>query len=258
MDVSIHIDALETHGELLASAAERTDFESVLPTCPEWTLRDLLEHVGTVHRWADSYVRSGRSEMMTDDEEEAFFRDIRPDGSVDLVDWFRSGHRALCHALSDAPPDLGCWFFLPSPSPLAFWARRQAHETTIHRYDAESVSRQFTPVDPALASDGVDELLRGFASRGRKLLRDPAQTMCLRATDTGDSWHVTLGPDLVTVVDPSEDRLLNGKEPDCTVSATASDLYLGLWNRIPTSSLESTGEPDVLTGFSDSLKIRWT
>ncbi|MFZ0666689.1 MAG: maleylpyruvate isomerase family mycothiol-dependent enzyme [Acidimicrobiales bacterium] len=252
MDISTHIDALEQQGQLLGDAAQRNSLDAALPPCPDWQLRDLLNHIVDVNRWAASYVSSGRSEPMSEAEENEFFSADRP-ADANLVDWFREGHRSLIGALRAAPDDLACWKFLPAPSPLAFWARRQAHETTVHRYDAESATGDFSPIDPLLAADGVDELFRGFAARGNKLLRDPERCMSVTATDTGDRWHVTLGPETVSISGAEVPTVA-----ECRVSGRAEDLYFGLWNRVPTTRLHVDGDPDVLAGFCDSLRVRWS
>jgi uncharacterized protein (TIGR03083 family) len=253
MEVEEHIDALDEQGELLARAAEDTDLQVVLPTCPEWQLRDLLDHIGRVHRWAAAYVATGRTTMLSDDEEKPIFGD--PPGDGELVEWFRSGHRQLCNALRAAPADLECWTFMQAPSPLAFWARRQAHETAIHRVDAESASGAITPAGPLLAADGIDELLAGFAARGGNLLRDPSQTMAVQTNDPEDSWLVTLGAEHVTA---ERGFAVAGGGADCTVSGGASDVYLTLWNRLPTNTLRTEGDATVLTDFCEKLHIRWS
>jgi uncharacterized protein (TIGR03083 family) len=254
MNVEEYVDALDEQGELLARAAEGTDLHVVVPTCPEWQLRDLVGHIGRVHRWATSYVATGRTTMLSDDEEKPIFGD--PPGDGELVEWFRAGHRQLCDALRAAPADLECWTFMTAPSPLAFWARRQAHETTIHRVDAESASGAITPAGPQLAADGIDELLAGFAARGGKLLRDPPRTMAVKTSDPEDGWLVTLGTEQVTVERGS--AAAGGREADCTVSGRASDVYFTLWNRLPASTLGTQGDATVLTDFCEKLHIRWS
>jgi len=250
MEISEHVDALEEQGGLLARTAERLDLDLFVPTCPEWKLRDLLNHLGDVHRWATSYVSTGRTTMMTDDEDDVFFDIVRP-GDAELLDWFRKGLGALTGSLRAAPADLGCWSFLPAPSPLAFWARRQAHETTMHRVDVESVTGALTPLSPAFAADGIAELLFGFAARGRKLLRDPARTMAVEATDTADRWLLELGTERVVAS--------SGPGPaDCTIRGSAADLYLALWNRLPVGPLTTGGDANVFAGFRETLRIRWT
>ncbi|MGC0381054.1 uncharacterized protein (TIGR03083 family) [Streptomyces sp. SAI-129] len=83
-----------------------------------------------------------------------------------LLTWFREGHGRLVDTLAGAAPDVRCWHFLPAPSPLAFWARRQAHETAVHRIDAESArGGEPTGVGVDFAVDGVDELLCAFHAR---------------------------------------------------------------------------------------------
>ena len=251
MDVSELVDALDEQGQLLAKAANGGDLDLGVPTCPGWNLRDLLLHIGQVHLWATTYVAQARTEPLTDEEEKVLFSHTPSDERI--ADWFRNGHESLCDALRAAPADLACWSFLPAPSPLAFWARRQAHETAIHRGDAEQCFAALTPFDPHFAADGVDELLTGFAARGRKLLSDPPRTMSVVSTDTGDNWFVNLGTKTVTAERVSEPR-----SSDCTVRGTAPDLYLVLWNRLHTSALATDGDATVLDGFCDRLHIRWT
>ena len=82
MEVAEHIDALDEQGELLARSAEGTDLDRQVPTCPEWQLRDLLAHIGRVHRWAATYVATGRTTMLSDDEEKPIFGDPPPDARI--------------------------------------------------------------------------------------------------------------------------------------------------------------------------------
>jgi uncharacterized protein (TIGR03083 family) len=248
MDVLEYIDILDEQGQMLAKAADGADLEYMVPTCPEWNLRDLLLHVGRVHRWATSYVAGARETMLPEDEVQALFEAV-PASDEKIVEWFREGHGALCDALRAAPIALECWTFLPAPSPLAFWARRQAHETTMHRVDTEQVSGALTPPAGPFSSDGVDELLVLFAARGKKLLSDPPLTLAVEATDTGDNWLLNLGTERVDV-----ERTTGAA--DCTVRGTASDLYLTLWNRLPTSVLITEGDHDVLDGFCNRLHVR--
>src|SRR5580692_4394512 len=126
MDTTGFISALGEQGELLALAADGIGLDNRVPTCPDWNLRDLLEHVGNVHRWATAYVKSGRADMLNEDEARALFESGRPT-DLNIVDWFRTGHNALVEALRSAPTDLACWTFMPARSPPEFWARRQAH-----------------------------------------------------------------------------------------------------------------------------------
>jgi uncharacterized protein (TIGR03083 family) len=220
------IETLDREGRLLAAAAEQAGTDAKVPTCPDWQVRDLLRHTGAVHRWAASYVREGRMEGRPPSD----FPDL--DGA-ELVDWYRESHRAIVDTLTGAAPDVVCFTFLPAPSPLEFWARRQMHETTVHRYDAQAaLGGTPSPVEPGIAADGVDELLRGFHARPRSRVRtEKPRTLRVRATDADAVWTVRLSPEPpVTTRDDSGDA-------DCELSGTAEELYLALWNRVPVPSV---------------------
>jgi uncharacterized protein (TIGR03083 family) len=175
-----------------------------------------------------------------------------PDDDGALVGWFREGHANLVKTLEAAPADLDCWSFLPAPSPLAFWACRQAHETSIHRADAQGAGGAVTPFPPALAADGVDELLWGFASRRKgKLRADPPRALHLHATDTGADWLVRVEPDRIGVSREAADA-------DWSVRGPASDLYLLLWNRRGTDGLQVQGDPALLDLWRTSVRVRWS
>src|SRR5205823_13249344 len=137
-----------------------------------------------------------------------------------LVEWFEAGRAALLRTLENAPPDVDCFTFLPAPSPLAFWARRQAFVTGIHRVDAEGASGSITPFEPAAAVDGIEEILFGFASRSRsKLLSATPRTLQIGATDAGCDW-------LVKISSARPEVTRGAAMADTSVSGTASDLFL--------------------------------
>ncbi|MFH9353727.1 maleylpyruvate isomerase family mycothiol-dependent enzyme [Kitasatospora sp. NPDC017646] len=260
MEISEHIDALRREGTLLADAAARTDLTAPVPTCPDWRLGDLVRHVGQVHRWAAAYPSQGLGAVLDEAGRQAV---IGPDPSdAALLEWFREGHAALVTTLSQAPADIECWSFLPAPSPLAFWARRQAHETAVHRFDADAAAGSPGPaVDTALALDGIDELLRGFMARGRaKVHSDSPRTVRIRATDGSGSWRLTVSREPLAVT--SEEF----PEPaDLTITGPARELYLLLWNRLTveqnergaqTGQLELSGDRALLDLWRDNAAVR--
>jgi uncharacterized protein (TIGR03083 family) len=226
METAEFLQALETEGRLLAAAAEEAGTDAKVPTCPEWHVRDLLRHTGAVHRWAASYVAEGYTERRP-------LGDAPDLDGAELVAWYRDSHRHLVDTLAGASPDVECWFFLPAPSPLAFWTRRQAHETAVHRVDAESArGAGITAVTPDFATDGIDELLRGFHARSRSRVRTPEpRVLRVRTDDTGAVWTVRLSSEPpVTTPGASGDA-------ECELSGPAEQLYLALWNRAPLPSV---------------------
>lgn len=243
MEVAEHIAVLEEEGQRFAAAARTTGLDVHIPTCPEWNMLDLVRHLSEIHLWAAARVAKRTDKLWLGDLSE--LTESWPDLAVfwpeddELVDWYLSTNANLVCALRDAPPDLECPTFLPAPSPLAMWARRQAHETAIHRFDAANAVGPASGYDPTFAADGVDELLMGIAPRRSGLPGSETQMMQVKAEDTGDRWHLTMAPDGITT---GRDEA----SADATLSGPASALYLVLWNREDDSSVTVTGDPGLL------------
>ncbi|POX48251.1 hypothetical protein C3489_27550 [Streptomyces sp. Ru71] len=233
METAEFVDILSREGALLAAAAEAAGTDAKVPTCPDWQVRDLLRHTGAVHRWAARFVAEGITAPRPMDAE--------PDlDGEELLDWYRDSHRRLVDTLAAAPPEAPAWTFLPGPvtSGAGFWARRQAHETAIHRYDAETARGGTpTPIGTRFAVDGVDELLRGFHARPKSRVRtDEPRVLRVRATDADDAvWTVRLSAEPPVATPGAEG------EAETELAGPAERLYLALWNRVPVPSV--TGDP---------------
>ena len=202
MEIAEHIATVAQEAKLLGEAAEQGGLDVDVPTCPGWNTRDLVRHLSEIHLWAAALVAQRTTKLWPDDISE--HTDSWPDLAVfwpddsELVNWYLDTNANLVDALESAPSDLDCPTFLPAPSPLAMWARRQAHETAIHRFDAQNAAGIPSRFDPVFASDGVDELLAGFAPRRTEFPVESVGTMVVHTIDTDDRWHVTLGPDGIT------------------------------------------------------------
>ncbi|MFE6619909.1 maleylpyruvate isomerase family mycothiol-dependent enzyme [Streptomyces sp. NPDC057740] len=246
METPEFVRTLDREGRLLAAAAEAVGTDAKVPTCPEWQVRDLVRHTGMVHRWAAAFVAEGHMSPRPGDGP--------PDlDGAELLDWFREGHRHLVDTLAAAPADVRCWHFLPAPSPLAFWARRQAHETTVHRFDAEA-ARGGTPsgIDTGFAADGIDELLRAFHARPKSRVRGAEpRVLRVRATDAdGAVWTVRLSQE------PPAAELGDAGRADCEISGPGAQLYLSLWNRQPFPHV--TGDESVATLWRENSAVTWS
>lgn len=258
MDVAQHIEALRLEGMRLAEAAGAAGPDAPVPTCPEWVVRDLVHHTGGVQRWATGVVATPRTEVWNVELGEVVGT-WPPDG--ELVAWFRAGHAGLVAALTAAPADLECWTFLRAPSPLAHWARRQAHETAIHRVDTElAADLALSPLDAGFAADGIDELVSAFVPRRSTRLRAETPTaLRVHSSDTGHGWLLRIdGEGVSTTREGADGTAAAAGVAACTVSGEAADLYLALWNRGRRDELTVQGDDGVFGLFLDSVQVRWT
>jgi uncharacterized protein (TIGR03083 family) len=251
MRIDEYVAHLRRDGELLAETVAKADLDAQVPTCPEWSVRELAQHMGRVHRWATAYVRDGRPEQIPDEHEATVWGPMPDDAA--LVKWLRTGHAALVASLASAPEDLACWSFLPAPSPLTFWARRQAHETAIHRADAQTAVGGVDGWPAEFAVDGIEELLFGFYGRPSGRLRtDRPRSLALCAADAGLGWTLHIGPEGLKV-HTSADGTVDG-----AVEASAVDLYLLLWNRRGVDGLTVVGEASLLDLWRELARVSWS
>jgi uncharacterized protein (TIGR03083 family) len=244
VDVELLIEHLAADGVALAAAAQQAGWDTPVPAT-RWDVRHLVTHVGGVHRWAADIVTTG---SRTSDTAAGKAVGTGPPDD-ELLEWYENGHAALVETLRAAPTDLECFTFLPADSALHFWARRQAHETAIHRVDAEGATGgPVASFDAAFAQDGMAEILVGFGRR-RSYTPSRAGTVGLDAAD-GPSWLITLGGERIECGE-SEDLL----GTDVTIRGLSSDLYLWLWNR-PTEAVVD-GDAEIAAVWAQSVRVRW-
>lgn len=255
MEIAAHITAIGQEAKLFADAAGQGGLEVDIETCPGWNMRDLVRHLSEIHLWASAHVARRATKMWVDDLSDlsGYWPDLAvfwPDDN-DLIDYYLRTNANLVNQLESAPADVEAMTFLPAPSPLAMWARRQAHETSIHRFDAQNAAGSTSGFDATFASDGIDEMLMGFAPRASRWRIDRARTMVVHAEDTDDRWHVTMRPDGIT------SRRGDGPA-DVTLTGRAADLYLAVWNRGDDSAIEVTGDRGLLENWHENHRIRWS
>ncbi|WP_018349688.1 maleylpyruvate isomerase family mycothiol-dependent enzyme [Longispora albida] len=201
------------------------DLSAPVEHCGDWTLHDLASHLGNGNTWVVTAIRERRNDYP-----------VTPAPRDSIREWYESTCQELLTAL-ESDPATEAWTFFP-PHTAGFWRRRRSLETVVHRWDAEHALGRPGPIDPALAADGIAEVLEvmvpRLVDRGRAEPRKHA--VRLVATDTGQSW--VLGPD----------------EPVAQLSGASEDLLLGLWGRRELTGQHFTWEGDtyvaqeVLTG----------
>ena len=228
---------------------------ALVPTCPDWDAADLVWHLAEVQSFWTRLVQ----QRCTDPEQLGGEDPVRPARYDALLDLAAHWARQLGDVLETTPPATAVWTWADEQT-AGFVLRRQAHEALIHRVDAECTVADRTPLDPDLATDGVDEALRvmfGTGSDEPGLHADTAATVRFRTSDTDASWVVTLahvegtdregrsGVTPALLVDEDD----HGLPTAATVSGSAGDLDCWLWGRPPLGSVELSGDVKVLAGL---------
>ncbi len=214
--------------------------DAVVPSCPDWTLRDLVRHLGSHHRWvAGNLDRPPDGEMFKQREEP-------PDDGA-AADWVETGADVLATKLATMDPNQPCWTWVPFDRSVGFWARRTAHETAMHRWDAQNAVVTPDPVDAELAVDGIDEyldLLPVFPGRNFP----EAGSIHLHSADAPGEWLVRLAGDGMHV---SREHA----KGDVAVRGPASDLLLVLFGRKPVAAVDVFGDGSLLDRFREQAKF---
>jgi uncharacterized protein (TIGR03083 family) len=193
----------------------------MVPSCPEWSIHDLGEHLGHVHRWAEHIVRV-RAKQRVPSAEMDFVR-----GPVDAP-WIRSGGAALLATLRSGNPDEAMWAW-GADQHLRFWSRRQLHETFVHRIDLELAVGRTPVVDPFVASDAIDEFLVNLESAGDfspdvREIRGGNELIRIAATDVEGTWTIQLIDSGFRLIDSTE-------SPHVELSGPVKELLMVLYRR---------------------------
>lgn len=233
-----YLGQLRHNGELMAIAAER-DLDALdthVPSCPEWNMGKLIVHTGQHHRWVADAIRRAGEPPETPGKPGLRGRE--------LVEWFRSGWGELADLLSSKSDDEPAWTWSEQQT-VAFWRRRTALETLVHRWDAENATGQTSELDPELANDGIDEMLFVMLGEGDGTTYNGApMNLMLTTTDVGGSWNVELSDGAVLKPQRGE------SEADLVVRAPAGNLLLYLWGRLGADAVWTEGSAELSESFN--------
>ncbi len=230
-----HSAVIRDEGER-ALAALAADADGTVSWCGDWRVRDVVAHIGGGHHMTAQIV-AGRP--TTDMSVRATLAPPEDDGL--LAEWVGAGTTGLLDQLAASEPDDECWSWYPDDQTVGFWARRMAHETLVHRWDAErGAGVAAEPMDPVVASDGIDEMLEVFVGLTRVLFEAPGEgeSAHLHCTDTDGEW-------LITFPAPSE-RVVTREHAkgDVAFRGPAEALLLFLWGR-DGGAVDTVGDPAV-------------
>ncbi|MGH2774679.1 MAG: maleylpyruvate isomerase family mycothiol-dependent enzyme [Actinomycetota bacterium] len=233
-----YLEAIERESAALAEAA-RGNLDARVPSCPEWSMRNLVGHIGRVQRfWGEM------AERALQDPADAHNHD--PPEGVDLVQWFEESTMTLLHTLDGADLDRPMWSWSPIKS-VSFVPRRMAQETAMHRWDAENAAGDPADIADDLAVDGIDELLFVFLLAEAPFKEAPGSSVHIHTTNSAGEWLVILDEEPVVTREHAKG--------DVALRGPSSDLLLHLWGRIEPSSLEIHGDPAALDRFRSVLDL---
>jgi uncharacterized protein (TIGR03083 family) len=219
-----HVELLAAEGAAFIASMREGEWDAPVPAAPDWNRLALAGHMGKVWSWAHRIVGERIADFPGFDPE--------PEMTPDTVLGFLETNLVdLIDVLRTCPEDVPLWSMGAEPG-VAFWKRRQAQETLMHRYDAQVSVGEVSPINPAAAGDGIAEFVELVAPMMTRRNGEPSGRLTLHANDLNQSW--ALG------------------EPaggEATLSGPAQTLLLALWRREPASELTHAGDPDVVSGW---------
>lgn len=260
----------ETQGFLAAvGTAVDADPAPVVPSCPDWTITDLVLHLGYVHRLVARLIGERLTQppdsgdlswLGLTAEHAGWAREFlarRGDASAGppirrplpnaLAEWSRASAAALEAEFLATPADEPVWTWAASQT-AGFWQRMQAIEAAIHRWDADNAIGRPSPIDPGLAVDAVGQTFEVMAPMRRRIRAAPpgaGERFGFARTDGLEKWTVRFDGDHVTLGDANAEA----GACDITLAGTASDLMLFLWQRVQPEALDIRGNPMLVTRY---------
>jgi uncharacterized protein (TIGR03083 family) len=182
-------NALDVEVGRFADVMSLSPIDRPVPSCPGWDVRDLAEHLGVIHRWAEELVRRRSSVRIP----RGVSDDVRAAVSPE---WIRDGGQRLVATLLGADPDDEMWAW-GLDQHVRFWSRRQLHETLVHRMDLELAAQIEPRADPVIVIDAIDEYLSNIEkvaqhSSDLSHLRGNGERLVLRVRGAETLWVITL------------------------------------------------------------------
>ncbi|MFB7505794.1 maleylpyruvate isomerase family mycothiol-dependent enzyme [Streptomyces broussonetiae] len=237
--------------QLRSVVTSGADLSATVPTCPDWSLEDLVRHMGGALRWVDALVRSRAQENIPAERIPLAGGPEERGDAAALEKWLAQTGDLVVGALREAGPDAHVWAWA-GVSNAGFWARRMAHEITVHRADATLAAGLPYEVAPDVAADAVDEWLQIVQWAQRTLPKDPVRelrrpgaSIHLHATDTGPAldaeWLIDLDGEVI-------DWRRGHEKATVALRGPLTSVLLAFYRRLPldTPGLEVLGERELL------------
>ena len=218
-------------------------------TCPGWSILDLTEHLGRVHRWAEYLVRN-LAQTRLPAHEVPSDRD-RADSA-----WIGQGGVRLLATLRRTDPNLEMWAW-GADQHVGFWSRRQLHETLIHRIDLQLAMRS-----RALRWTTRLQLMPSTSSWSTSLPPESFHRGSMNSKMSMGAWHsVTPGPERAGSFSPThlERSSSHDDDPvDVEFTANGLDLLLALYRRRSLETSRAWWRGTMVASSSGSITQLWS
>ena len=248
MQTSRFLELLEADFRRLRELAEG-DLDAKVPTCPDWTLTDLVEHVSMVYLHKVETMRHNAFPSVWPPQ------DLVAQKPAELLS---RAYAALSAEFADRDASASAPTWYEPDQTVGFWIRRMAHESVVHRVDAELAAGAEPSVIPDdLAADGVDEVLKAFLEYGSEvsyeefaeaLSSSTGQTVLVTVGDR--VWSVTLRPEGVAVAGAEP-----GSKADARITGDPAAVLLWVWRRADDRVVTIEGDATLGAKFHELMRI---
>ncbi|MEV0697673.1 maleylpyruvate isomerase N-terminal domain-containing protein [Saccharopolyspora sp. NPDC050389] len=246
LDYGRMLDLLGIEAQLLTAATHDAHVDAPVWGASGRTLGQTIRHLGDLCEDTLSWLGATAAEQRWDLPDRPELREVTSRFAVRLAD--------LLAEFGSRPPHDRCPTWWPEQHTVRFWLRRMLHATTVHRVDVQAAAGVLpTSIEPEVATDGVDEVLRlwfGYRLHALGITATRACSVGVYVTDR--NWLVTADQNGTAVVS-SED--VSTTTPDAVVGGDATAVYLWMWGRLPDRAVETSGDLDAIAQLWGLLQL---
>ena len=252
MNAAAHRAAILAEGRAVADLPA-SGLGAAVAACPGWDVERLIGHLGRVHTWATAFLAAGPGSEGDVDS------GPRPAAGEEVLPWYRDRLDALVAELERHDPDEAARGFA-GPTDVRFWLRRQAHEISMHRWDAQDAMTpgRAIPFAAPLAVDGIDEWLDVFVPRFLARAEGPPPELVgatLHVHCTDEHRAEGAGEWLLRLTDGGAEVERTHAKGDAALRGPASDLLLAVWHRVDLDQIDVVGDADRAQQVLDLIRV---